>query len=178
MFLSRPSQVPWVKTDVIRFVTAVGIFGIAYWFVTADFRGYNAASWPAGFSRAVTVEAEVPLAAFASPFKHLPQGTGWYVFAALPLALATWALHWLWGWRQRPVAAAGLLVVLVAALAHQFGAAICVTVLLMLTGHLKWQELSVRSARPLHLALAACAVYWLLFGILSANWHDTELSGV
>jgi hypothetical protein len=178
LFLPRPAPARWVKADWTRFVVAAIVFGIAYWFVTADFRGYNAASWPSGFSRALTFESHVPLASFASAFRHLPQGTGWYVFAALPLSAVVWALVWLWGWRQRPIAAAGLFAMLIAALSHQFGLVICVMVLLLLMRQASWQELFASSARPLHLALAACAIYWLLFGIISVNWQDGGLNSI
>jgi len=152
-------------------VTAV-IFAAAYWFVTADFRGYVAASWPPGFNPALSFVGKDPLNAFNLPLWRLPAHPGWIALAAVPLGATLWALRWLWGWRVRPLAAAGLLAMLTAALLHQFGAVLAAALLLLLMNRIRWDELFSRNAAPFTCAVVVSAAYWLAFGAATTDWHS------
>lgn len=92
---------------------------------------------------------------------------GWLVAALLPFGLAAISTRWIWSLRQRWLTAAGLLLVLLASLAHQLLLAAGLLVILILTRLVDWQQLKTRSARPYMLALAAAAVFWIIFGWLT-----------
>jgi hypothetical protein len=88
----------------------------------------------------------------------------------IPLALAGWALPWILRFRYRWIAAAGLLVALAAAFAHQFLIYFAVLVLLLLMRIVGWRELLDRGALRFHAAVASAAVFWILFGVFTDSW--------
>lgn len=104
----------------------------------------------------------------------LPPGGLWIAMAALPLIACAAALPWIGSLRARWLAACGLLVALVAALAHQFCVVLAVLVLLLLTRLIEWRELSGRTARVYLASLIVCGIYWLCVGLSSDLWLDTE----
>jgi hypothetical protein len=177
-FLKGPGERNWSRFDSLQVAIGAAVFGLVYWFVMADFRGSNAAAWPIGYSKALAFPAHTPLGSFAAAFRHLPQNPAWYGAGAAMLGLVVWAAYRLREWRRRPIAAAGLILVLLAALLHQFGAVLCILVLLMLSRHVTWAELIAKEARPLRLALLVCAAGWLVYGGGAVDWNTAGLEGV
>jgi hypothetical protein len=101
----------------------------------------------------------------------------WWMAAGLPVvAAAGWALTWIVRFRERWLAATGLLMVLAAALAHQFLIALAMLGLLLLARLIEWRELSSRPAVPLFAALAAAAVFWTAFALVTADWQGGGLT--
>jgi hypothetical protein len=160
------------RTDWLYLSGTAVIFAASYGFVTADFRGYVAASWPPGFNPALQFVSTDPLNAFNLPLRRLPEHPGWIAAGAAPLAATLWALRWLWNWRSRPLAATGLLAMLTAALLHQFGAVLEIALLLLLLNGIRWEELFSREAAPLLGAILVSTVFWLAFGAASTDWHS------
>jgi hypothetical protein len=163
---SRPTTADWLRLGAL-----IALLALAYAFVTADFRGYNAASWPPGYSPALSPEPIDPLAALSAPWTRLPQHPLWAALAVLPL-LATLIAAWhVRSFRDRPLAALGLLAVLVATLVQQFAAAGAIVLLLLLLQWVSLTELLGRETSSLRRALIVCALYWLAFGAVTTQWH-------
>jgi hypothetical protein len=118
-----------------------------------------------------------PLSALKLPLLRLPYHLWWAVLAIIPLAAVLSALRWLWTWRQRPLAAAGLCAMLMAALLHQFGAVAAIALLLALIHLTSWRELFHRQATSFTVAILLCAVYWLAFGAATTDWHSAAAHG-
>jgi hypothetical protein len=171
-FLQRSPGVPWSRADWIYVSSAALAFAAACWFVTADFRGHALPTWPAGAHPARLAVPTDPLAALDLPLTRLPRHAGWIVLAGGPVIAMLYALRWLWGWRARPVVAAGLLSVLLAALLHQFLAVTALLLLMMMMRQITWEELFAKDAAPLHICIAVSALFWLAFGIATTDWHS------
>src|SRR5579871_3251356 len=102
----------------------------------------------------------------------------WIVlFLAGPLALGVATLSWIWSLRSRWMAAVGACVALASALTHQFALCAIACALLLLTGLLTWPEIAQRAVRRFFLALAACLVFWIAFGLLTHTWHEIVFPG-
>lgn len=169
----RPSGSDWIYLG-----GAMVLFAAAYWFVTADFRGYNAASWPASFSRAMVALPHDPMSALTLPLLRLPYHPWWAALAIVPLIGALVALRRIWAWRQRPLAAAGLLALLLAAMLQQFAAMLAIALLLLLMRLVHWRELFGKAATALLVAVLLCAAYWLAFGVATTDWHTAASTGL
>ena len=91
----------------------------------------------------------------------------------IPLAFAGWSLRWIFGLRERWLAAAGLLLALGAALLHQFLVVVAVLALLLMARMLDWRELLDRRAWPFLGAIALTTVFWLAFGLGTAAWRPS-----
>jgi hypothetical protein len=178
IFLQQAPAARLKKTELIQLGLAALLFVAAYWWVTHDFRGYNLASWPPGFSPALSVAHVDPIAIFSPPIMRLSQHPGWAVMAIVPLFAALYALRWLWGKRGQPLTVAGLLVIVIAALLQQFAVVIGAALLLLLTGFITWKELFTRQAAALHVAIVLSALYWLAFGAATADWHSPAIDGL
>jgi uncharacterized membrane protein SirB2 len=177
VFLQRwPGRVP--KKDWTYVAFGLLLLALAYWFVTADFRGYNSSSWPAGYSPSLEEAPPDHVAALPAPLHLLPRHLIWCALAVMPVAASVFALRWIWTWRSRPFAALGLLAMLGAALLHQFTPVLAIATLLLLARVMTWRELFRRAALPFHLALACAAVFWLAFGIATVDWQSAEVGSV
>jgi hypothetical protein len=102
--------------------------------------------------------------------------------ALVPLVAFVFAARWVLTFRARWLAALGLGAALLAAALHQFGLTLAILVLLLLARLLVWRELLSRPALPFMLAVAAGAVFWTAYGLLTHDWladaHRSELQNV
>jgi hypothetical protein len=144
------------------------------WFVELDLRRAGD-SLPPDYRELLSAGAEPagPRPLFVALLAH----PGWWLPGLLPLALAGASLRWIGAFRHRWLAAAGLLVALFAALAHQFLVAGAALGLLLLLNMVALRELLDRRALPYFAALAAAAVFWLAFGLITTGWRgDAAMS--
>jgi Dolichyl-phosphate-mannose-protein mannosyltransferase len=169
LFLQRwPDRI--LRSDWVYLVCCTALLALAVWFVTADFRGENAHSWPLGYNPALSKAAPDPLTTLSLPLTALRQHLWWSGVAIAPLAATLFALRWVWDLRARWFAAAGLLAMLIVAGAHQFLAVAAIGLLLLLARLITWKELFSRSAAAFHIAIVLYAMFWLAFGIAVVNW--------
>ncbi len=110
-----------------------------------------------------------------SPPEYLLAGYPWlWALGLIPLTLAAWALPWILSFRQRWLAAVGLLVALAAAAAHLFLVVLSVLALMLIMRIFDWRELIARGALRFHAAVVGAAFMWILFGVLTDSWRDAE----
>jgi hypothetical protein len=166
------------RDDWVYLLSCTFLLAVAFWFVTADFRGYNAAAWPPGYSRSMSTSVLDSITTLRIPLVGLRQHPWWIALTIVPLVAASFTLRWIWDLRSRKFLTAALLVMLIAALAHQFLAVIAVALLLLLTRITSWKEFFGRSALPLHFTVLLCAIFWLGYGIANADWHVTVPDGL
>jgi hypothetical protein len=161
------------RADWVYLLSCTALLTIALWFAAADFRGYNANSWPPGYVLSVSKAAPDPITTLRLPLGALRQHPWWGVAVIVPAVGIIVALRWIWTLRARRFLAAGLIAMLIAAVAHQFLAVGATALLLLLTGLISWKEFFDVSARPMHVAVILCALFWLSFGIVLADWHGS-----
>ena len=177
LFLQRwPGRI--LRSDLTYLVGCILLLVLAAWFVTADFRGYVADSWPPGYVRSLSQAAPDRLTALPLPLKALRQHPWWAAAAVLPLIATLFSFRWIWGLRSRAFAAAGLAAMLIAAAAHQFLTVAAIALLLLLTRLVRREELFTRAARPFWLAIALGAIFWLAFGLAEADFHVAGASSL
>ena len=161
----RLSRAQW------RYLGLIGLLMLTiylYWYGTAHLR--MASDIPALPTDYFEVVAQAQSGTGAGPPSLWRALTGSPLLLALgliPLLLAGWALPWIWSFRQRWLAAVGLLVVLAAALTHQFLVVGAAAVFLLLTRLVDWRELFGRSAWRFHAAIVGAALGWILVGLQS-----------
>ena len=149
-----------------------------YGFAMYDFRWLGDVS-PLPPDYDALVSAARPLAsAIVQPiWMTLPGHPLWLVAALLPLAAAGIALPWIMQFRDRWLLVAGLIVVVAAALLHQFLVVIATLALLLLFRLLHWRELLCRPALRLPVAILAAAVFWTAAGLATHTWQGDQASG-
>ncbi|MEO8464120.1 MAG: glycosyltransferase family 39 protein [Gammaproteobacteria bacterium] len=150
-----------------------------YWLTTNDLRYVgDVPPWPPGYLDILAQRSEAPDGPYAL-WTTLTSQPLWMVLGLPLLACALWALKWIFGFRERWLAAAGLLAALAAALAHQFLVVGAVLVLLLLTRLVQWRELFARAALPFLATIAVAAIFWTAFGLTTNSWQgDEPLSGM
>jgi len=177
---------PFMREEPARFsartwmylVGACALLLLGYLFVNADFRGFNAASWPQDFHEAGVIAPADTLTSVTLPWSGPAQHSGWIIAALIPIYSAWRAARWIISRQSHLTASLGLLGALAAALAHQFAALMAVMLLLLLFGYVTWPQLSSRAARPFHHAIAACALFWVAFGVATVHWQDPAGGGL
>jgi hypothetical protein len=174
VFLQQPSNRivgrPWPYL-----IGCSALLLLAVWFVTSDFRGMADPSWPPGYTPSLSRDTPDPVTTLKAPIEQILHHPAWLATAAIPLLLVALALRWVWGLRSRPLLALGLLCLLAAAAVHQFLLAGALGLLLLLSHLVGWRELFGASARPLHLALLACLLFWLAFGVVITDWGGAHI---
>jgi hypothetical protein len=171
LFLRRwPERI--LRSDLIYLAGCMLLLGLAAWFVSADFRGYNAASWPPGYSESLSPALPDPITVLPLPLTAVRQHLWWAGAAVAPVLAALFSLRWIWGFRARGCAIAGLIAMLMAAGAHQFLAVAAIAALLLLTRLVRWEELFTPAARSFWLTIAAWALFWLAFVLVEVHWND------
>ena len=95
---------------------------------------------------------------------------GWLLLIALPAVTSIPALGWIWRFRDRWVAAAGLLLVLLLSLAHQFGLAASVLLIMLLSRLLMPQDLLQQGVMRFAVVIGASLVAWSCLGLFSDLW--------
>ncbi len=152
----------------------------AYFLTMADLRAVGDPALPADYADVPDTPSQSRLDAAVMPVQTLPGHPGWVVLALLPGALVLYAalqqLQQLFGVQARPLAVLSTLAILLLAALHQFQLALGVVVVGILLGILDGRALVSREARPLHVALLACMVFWTAFGLLTHDWHGTGMS--
>ena len=150
-----------------------------YWFATHEFRYLGDISpLPPNYDSLVAAASPDASASVQPIWMTLPGHPLWFV-GALPLfAAAGFSLPWIMQFRDRWMLAAGLLVVLAAALLHQFSVVIATLTLLLLFRLMQWRELLCRPALGFVIAILAAAVFWTTVGLATHTWRGDQASGL
>jgi hypothetical protein len=154
------------------------LFVLTCLLVSLSLGGYGAASLPANYNPSLRLEPFDPLTAWSLPVSGLTHHPWWIAVAVVPLSALIYALRWVYRWRSRGFAAAGLVAILIATVLHQFSAVVAITLLLLLMRLISWKELFNRAALPFHAAVALGAVFWLAYGITTVDWHSPAIGGM
>jgi Dolichyl-phosphate-mannose-protein mannosyltransferase len=173
LFLLRWPNRP-TRNDMVYLLGCGALVLAALWFVTADFRGHNADSWPAGYTPALIERRPDSITLLHLPLAALRQHLGWMVAAVIPLLMSFYCLRWIAAQRSRLFFMAGLLAMMGGAAAHQFLAVAAIGMLLILTRVTSLRELSLRAAAPFFVAIGLWAVFWVAYGIVTV--HSQNLS--
>lgn len=149
------------------------LFVTAYVFANHDFRQLvPELVYPTGFDRdsvAAPGWQEVPSMVGPLEMGAVP----WLAAAAALLAGTALAAFRTWvTLRENWVAAAGMVLALLAGIAHQFAAAATIVALLAVAGQIRWVDLEPRRLWPFHLALVVWAAFWIAYGALAADWYE------
>jgi hypothetical protein len=112
------------------------------------------------------------------PVTAVRQHVWWLALALIPLLASLRAVRSIWQLRSHRFLAIGLLVMLAAALAHQFLAVGAVGVLLILTRLTTWKDVLGRAYRPIHVAIILCCLFWVVFGLAIVDWHNIADDGL
>jgi hypothetical protein len=124
---------------------------------TLDFRQFADAPLAAGALPEVPVTQLQRIAEWFSP---LPQHAAWLVAFCVPLLITVPAVRQIKDFRERWLRGVGLCLVLAAAAAHAFLAAMGVLLMLLLLRLVDRHDLTWRRARFFWLALGAFLLYW------------------
>ena len=168
--LSR-ADVLFLALNVVVFV---GIFALTL--SNLRFAGNGEPQFPADFD--VDAAREVSRAALGidgdtrSLWRTLSAHLGWMLIALAPVLLALNAARYLWRIRAQWPVALGLLLALVLGLYQQFAACGAVLLLLPLLGLLPAQEFASAPGKHVLLAIAASAVFWVAFGLMTSDWRQ------
>ena len=164
------------RRDVSYLAGAASLLLLIAWFVTLDVRLTGSeAPFPADYELWLNKRALGALEPTAL-WTTLTSYPLWSALALIPLGLAFFAVRWIWNFKARWIAAAGLMLALIAATLHQFAAFAAVILLLLMLHLIRWKELIARKALPFHAAVVACVVFWTAFGFLTDEWRvDPEI---
>lgn len=168
-------RLEWTPRLALETSGLVALAAFAYWFNTSASAmpvSDAALDWPAVTLPAVLESGRGGLFDQAPP----PLGLSmlhpvWLLAALLPIAAVGSALPWLWRFRVRPLAALGLVLVLLTALSGQFAATLSVLALMVVCGWLAWPEVVSSSARRLHVALLTCLLFWVAVAAVTIDWR-------
>jgi len=120
------------------------------------------------------------LDAAVMPWTTLPSHFAWAIAALLPAALIAYAAVYKLKTQleppAKPLAWLSVLLLLVCAALHQFQLVAGLAVVFILLGILDARALVSRAARPLHVALLACLLFWTAFGLATHDWHTPGMS--
>jgi hypothetical protein len=116
------------------------------------------------------------LDAAVMPWTTLSSHPGWAIAALLPLGLVLYAGIRQWRTQPTPLAVLAMLLVLACAALQQFELAAGLAVIPILLGVINGRALLGPASRPLHVALSACLIFWIAFGLATHDWHAQGLS--
>jgi hypothetical protein len=116
------------------------------------------------------------LDAAVMPWTTLSRHVAWAIAAVLPIGLVLYAGIRQWRTQPTVLAALGVLLVLACAQVQQFELAAGLLVILILLGVVDGRSLPGPASRPLHVALSACLLFWIAFGLSTPDWHAQGLS--
>ena len=160
------------RNDAIYIAGTALLFLLIAWFATLEVRfGSSEPPFPADYDPSLNQRALAALEPTVVPWSTLVSHPLWSALAIIPLGLAFLAVRWIWNFKERWIAAAGLMIALVAATLHQLAAFAAVILLLLMLHLIRWQELMARNALPFHAAIVACVVFWAAFGFVTDEWH-------
>jgi 4-amino-4-deoxy-L-arabinose transferase-like glycosyltransferase len=153
----------------------------AYYLTMADLRTSDS-DMPADYVEPPDTPSESRLDAAIPPFKTLKAHIAWAAAFLVPLAVVLWAgvqqLRLRLQPKAEPLALLGMLLVLGCSALQQFELAVGVLLVLVLLGIVSTESLSLAKARPLYIAVLACAVFWVAFGVAVSDWHTPGLSSL
>jgi hypothetical protein len=127
--------------------------------------------FPSDYDHSLNQRSLAGLEPTVAPRTTIASSPLWSALALATLGLALFALRFIWSFRTRWLAAAGLITALVAAALHQFAAFAAVILLLLLLNLLRWKELTSRNALPFHAAVVVFVVFWSVFGFVTDEWR-------
>lgn len=160
------------RSDAIYLVGAALLFLLIAWFATLDVRvGASESPFPADYDSSLNQRTLAALEPSLPPWSTLVSHPLWTALALIPLVLAFLAARWIWNFKARWIAAAGLMIALIAATLHQFAAFAAVILFLLMLQLIRWKELMARNALPFHAAIVACVVFWTAFGFVTDEWR-------
>ncbi|MEP7246653.1 MAG: glycosyltransferase family 39 protein, partial [Gammaproteobacteria bacterium] len=165
------AEVLFLALNVVVFI---GIFALT--FANLRLAGTGEPQFPDNFD--VDAAREVSLAALGIVddtrplWRTLSAHFGWMIIALVPVLLALNAVRYLWRIRAQWPVALGLLLALVLGLFQQFAACGAVLLLLPLLGLLPAREFASGPGRHVLLAIAATAVFWVAFGLMTSDWRQ------
>ena len=161
----RSGPLRLTRRDLGYLAAALALFVALYVLTHTDFRSSSEPDPGA--------DADEPL-----PGQELGLSLAWpWALLGVPaLGSAVLAGRWLWAQRTRWLTVAGLVAALLAAFAHQLGAALLVLLLLLLSRHLDWRELASRAALPYLAALGLAAAAWTAYALLQPAWLQGMLT--
>ena len=163
----RLSRAQW------RYLVLMGLLMLPiylYWSGTASLRmATEIPALPADFDEVVSQAQSGSATGPPSLWHPMTDSPLMWSLGLIPLLLAGWALPWIWSFRQRWLAAVGLVVMLAAALAHQFLVVGAAGLFLLLARLVDWQELLGRSAWRFHAAIVGAGLFWVLVGLRSPD---------
>jgi hypothetical protein len=157
----------------VPYLAGMGVlFLLIAWFVTLDVRvGGSEPPFPADYESSLNKRTLAELEPTVAPWTTITPHPLWSALALVPFVLALLAVRWIWTFRARWLAAAGLMAALVAAALHQFAAFAAIILLLLMLHLVQWRELIARSALPFHAAVVGCVVFWTAFGLVTDTWR-------
>jgi 4-amino-4-deoxy-L-arabinose transferase-like glycosyltransferase len=155
----------------------------AYFLTMADLRTAGSEpTLPADYVEPPDTPSESQLDAAIPPFMTLRSHLMWAVVALIPLGLVSYCalreVRTRLQSKAQPLAALGMLLILACAALQQFELAVGLLILLVLLGAVSAESLTPSNSRPLYIALLACAVFWVAFGLGTHDWHTSGLSSV
>lgn len=153
----------------------------AYYLTMADLRTSDS-DLPVDYVEPADSPSQSRLNAAIPPFQTLKLHLAWAAAFLLPLGCVLWAalreVRTRLQPRTQPLAALGMVLVLGSAALQQFELAVGVLVILVLLGIVTTESVSPANARPLYLAVLACAVFWIAFGMATHDWHTPGMSSL
>jgi hypothetical protein len=155
----RSGPLRLTRRDLAYLAAALALFVALYVLTHTDFRSSSEPD-PAA-------DAEEPLPGQDAGFSF---AWPWALLGLPALGAAVLAGRWLWAMRARWLTVAGLVAALLAAGAHQVGAALLVLLLMLLSRHLAWRELASRAAIPYLAALGLAVAAWTAYALLEPAW--------
>lgn len=178
VFLQRRS-LALTRNEWVGLIKYVALFAAVYWFLTSDFRvvsptpalplDYN----PAMADATPSVDSQ---AALPSLWGALAARRIWTAFLLIPLLASVAAGLAVRRQRAPPWMAIAFIVALTSALAHQFLACAAVLIGMSLFRFCSWSQLVSRGARPVYIAIALWALFWLTLRWVSWSPDDSGSS--
>jgi hypothetical protein len=178
LFLRYAAATKLRRADWLTLGGCVLLFGLVYWFLASDFRGYRADSWPPGYNTLDIVAERDKITLLSLPLSALKQHAAWLVLSLIPLLATAFGARRIWEYRANPLLCAALLVMLLAPLVHQLLLALAVALVLPLTPLIDGSGLANRRLWPLYAAMALSTAFWALFALFTVHWNELPVAGV
>ena len=155
----------------------------AYFLTMADLRTAGGEpTLPPDYVEPPDTPSQSRLDAAVAPFTTLRSHLIWAAVALVPLGLVLYGAVCEVRIRLKagaqPLAALGMVLVLACAALQQFELGVGLLVILVLLGVVSTDSLVPARSRPLYVALLACALFWVSFGLATPDWHTPGLSSL
>ena len=155
----------------------------AYFLTMADLRTAGSEpTLPPDYVEPPDTPSQSRLDAAVAPFTTLRSHLIWAAVALVPLGLVLYSavceVRIRLKARAQPLAALGMVLVLACAALQQFELGVGLLVILVLLGVVSTDSLVPARSRPLYVALLACALFWVSFGLATHDWHTPGLSSL